>query len=67
MIPDSISVASENSVFTLATLSDSPQLLVINSDDTNHSHSMNKYDIYCGRLKMGYWSKKRDDKMLQKN
>ena len=43
MLPDSIYVASENSVITFDTPSDSPQLLLLNYDYPNPLHPMKKY------------------------
>ena len=38
LLPAAISVASKNSVSTLTTPSDPPQVIVLNSDDTNTHH-----------------------------
>ena len=62
MIPDAISVASENSVSTLTTTYDLPQFLILTSDDPNPLRSMKKYDIYHGKIKIEYYSRKRDEK-----
>ena len=43
LLPDTISVASENSVSNLTTPSDSPHILLITSDNPNPPHIMNKY------------------------
>ena len=53
MLPAAISVASEN-IFTLTTPSDSLQLLIITTDDTNSHHATNKYESYCVRVLIGY-------------
>ena len=47
MIPASISVTSENSISSLDTPSDYPQVLVLDSDDPNPHHSINKYNPVC--------------------
>ena len=43
LLPANISVASENSVITLTTPSDSPKILLLPSDDPNHRHAIKKY------------------------
>ena len=44
LLPYTISIVSENSVSTLNTTSDLPQLILLTSDDTNPTHEMNKYE-----------------------
>ena len=66
LIPAAISVDYENSVSTLTTPSDSPQLLLLTSDDPNPCHAMKKDEPCRGRVKMGYCSRKCDKKMLLK-
>ena len=48
IIPAAISVASEKSVSTLTTPSDSPRLLSLPSYDPKPTHSMKKYEPYRG-------------------
>ena len=62
MLPDEISAASENSVGTFTTPSDSPLHLVLTSDYPNHSYAMTKYWPYRGRVKIEYCSRKGDEK-----
>ena len=57
LLPYSIYVASEKVFSTLTTSSDSPQVLVLTSYDTNPPHAMNNDDPICGRLKIGYCSR----------
>ena len=66
LIPATISVASKNSVSTLTTPYDSPQLLLVTSYDINHRHAMKKYEPYRGRVKIGYCSRKYDKKYATK-
>ena len=47
-------VASENPVSTLTKTSDYQQVLVLTSDDPNHSHTTNKDNPVNGRMKIGY-------------
>ena len=65
LLPGSIYSASENSVSTLTTPSDSTDFLP--SDDPNNLHVMKKYEPYFGRLKRGNFCGKLDKKMLQKH
>ena len=57
LIPDTISVASENSVSNLTTPYDSVQVLVLNSDNPIHHAAVNKYNSFHIRLKIGYGSR----------
>ena len=57
---------SKTYVSTLTSSSDSPQLLLLTSDDTNPHHAMNKYEPYRGRVKIGYLSRKREQKCYKK-
>ena len=43
LLPSDIYIASEKSMSTLNTPSDSPQLLVLTSDYPNHCHATKKY------------------------
>ena len=61
----SIYIASENSVSTLTTPSDSTDFLP--SDDPNNLHVMKKYEPYFGRLKRGNFCGKLDKKRCYKN
>ena len=62
LLQASIYAASENYVSTLTPPYDSPQLLLLPSDDHNPTYSMNKEETYCGRVKIGYYSRKCNDK-----
>ena len=62
MLLSIIYIASGKYVSTLTTPYDSSQLIILTSDDTNHFHAMKKYEPYCGRVKIGYFSMKRDKK-----
>ena len=53
LLPDTILVASGNSVSTFTTPYDSPDLLP--SDDPNTLHVMNKYEPFIGRVHIGYF------------
>ena len=66
LLPDTIYVASEKSVSSLNTSSDSPTLLLVPSDDHNPHHNMNTGDTYHGRVKIGYLSRKHDEKYATK-
>ena len=46
LLPDTISVASENSISTFTTPSDLPQLFPLTSDDPKPFHAMNKDNPY---------------------
>ena len=59
-----ISVASENSVSTLTTTSDSPDLLPC--DYPNLIYAINKYEIYIFSVKIGYCWRKNDEKICYK-
>ena len=54
MIPSAISIASEIYVSTLTTPSNSPQVLVLTSDDPNPRHTMKKDNPVHVRVKIGY-------------
>ena len=54
LTPATIYVASENSVSTLTTPSDSTKIPLLTSDYPNHYHTMNKDETYHGRIKIGY-------------
>ena len=56
LLPAAISVVSENSVRTLTTPSDSPDLLP--TDDLNTLHAMKKYFPLKFRFKIGYCCRK---------
>ena len=62
ILPVTIYVASEKSVSTLTTPSDLKLILLLPSDDPNFPHAINKYDPYCGRVKIGYCYRKHDEK-----
>ena len=66
LLPSVISIASENSVNTFNTPSNSQKLLLLNSDDPNNTHVMNKDEPYSGRVKRGYCSRKFDKKYAKK-
>ena len=53
MLPVAISVASENSVSTLATPSGLSRLFLLTFDDTNPPHAIIKYDPYYIRAIRG--------------
>ena len=63
MLPYTIYVASENSVGTFTTPSDSPLLLIMPSDYPNLPHAMNKDEPYRERVKIIYCSRKNDEKI----
>ena len=65
LIPDNISVASEDVFSTLTNPYDSPYLLF--SDDRNTLHIMNIYVIILGRVFMLYWCGKNNQKRCYKN
>ena len=52
LLPAAISVASEKSIITFTNPSDSPQHLVLTSDDTNHIRYIKKDEPYSGRVKI---------------
>ena len=62
-----ISVSSENSVSYLTTPSDPPQLFVLTYDGSNYFRFIEKYESYLVRLKIGYYSRKRDKKICKEN
>ena len=62
--PAAIYVASKNSVSTLTTPSDSPDLLP--SDYPNTTHVMKKYVPLLGRFNRGYFCRKHDKKYTTK-
>ena len=64
LLPDSISVASGNSVRTLTTPSDSPHLLPY--DDPNTLHVMKKGVTFQGRVHIGYYGRKHGQKYATK-
>ena len=64
LLPDAISVASENAVSTLTTPFDSPYLLP--SDDPNTPHVINKYVPLQGRVQRGYCCRKYGKKYATK-
>ena len=64
LLPAAISVSSENSVSTLTTPSDSPDLLPF--DDPNTLHVMKKVDSFQGRVQRGYFCKKNSKKFTTK-
>ena len=66
MLSSAVFVASETSVSTFTTPSDSTQVCVITYDDTNPHHVMKKYNLVCGRVKIWYWSKRCDRKRCYK-
>ena len=59
IFPDTISVASENYVSSFTNPSYMPQILLLTYDDTNYYHYMKKYEPYRGKVKRGYYSRKR--------
>ena len=61
LLQSAISVASENSINTFTTPYDSPQLILLTSDDPNHHHAMKKYETYHVSMERGYWSRKCDE------
>ena len=65
LLPAAISVASENSVSTLTTPSDSPYILP--TDDPNILHVVKKSVPLLGRVKIVYWCRKHDQKRCYKN
>ena len=67
LLPYTISVAFENFSSTLNTTSDSRKLFLLPYDDPNHLHYMNKYELYHGRVKVGYCCRKHDEKICNKN
>ena len=67
LLPDVIYAASERYDSTLATPSDSPWLLLQTSGDPTPPHSMNKYDPYRGKVKIGYFYRKHDEKRFYKH
>ena len=60
LFPAAIYIASDNSVSTFTTPSDSPQIFILPSDDTNPIHVMRKDGTYRSRLKRGYWCRNHD-------
>ena len=54
LLQSAISVASENSINTFTTPYDSPQLILLTSDDPNHHHAMKKYETYHVSMERGY-------------
>ena len=65
MLPDAISVDSENYVSTFTTLSDSPNILTY--DDHNTIHVMKKYVPFKGRVNRGYFCRKHGQIICYKN
>ena len=63
LLPAAIFVASGNSVRAFSTPSNFTRLLLLNSDDTRHCYAINEYELYFGRVKIGYCSRKRDEKI----
>ena len=66
MLPVAISVASENSVSTLNTPSDSEQLFLLPTDNYNPLCEITKYEPYRGSVRRGYCCKKHDEKYATK-
>ena len=66
-LPVAISVASGNSVSTLATLSDSPQDIILTCDapNTDYIIMIDKHD--CGKIKIGYCVRRHDGIRCHKN
>ena len=62
LIPVFYSVASENSVSTLTTPSDSEQLFHLPSDDTNYPHAIIKDEPYSVSMRRVYCCGKNDEK-----
>ena len=58
-----ISVASENSAGTLTTPSDSPQVIVLTSDDPDPHHAIKKDNPGHSRVERGYCSRRCDGKI----
>ena len=52
-IPAAISVTSGNYGIMLTTPSDSPKVIVLDSDDTNTHHNIMNYNPCCARSKRG--------------
>ena len=67
LLPYAISIAYEDSVITLTAPYDPPQVLALTSGDPNPNNFMNKYNPVHGRVKRGYWSRRRDGKIYIKN
>ena len=65
LLPAVISVASENSVSTLTTPSDSPDLLP--TDETNTLRVLNKDVLFKGIVHSGYCCMKHGQKRCYKN
>ena len=65
--PSAIYVASENYVSNLITPSDYPRIILLPSDDHNPHNVMNKYKLYHGRAKIGYYCRKHEDRRCYKN
>ena len=59
-IPDSIYVASKDSIITFATRGDYPQITFLTpyAPKTYHTTTINKH--YCGNIKMGYCAMNHD-------
>ena len=65
-LPAAIYITSGNSVGMFTTPSDSPQLLVLYSDDTDTQHTTMRDSPFHISMEIGYCSKFRDDKICYK-
>ena len=66
LLPAAISVASRNHVSTLIAHSYLPRLILLPSDDPNPPRAMKICEPYHGRLKIGYFYRKHDEKYATK-